>query len=225
MDWQKYAPKTTTRTREAIEWSINYAYNATDTTSPRVLLVGDSICNAYQGDVRRLLDGRVNVSFWASSRCVTDKDYFCELNHFIEQAPYALVCFNNGLHSFSTDRAEWQSAYSAAVDFITDSLPETKVALTLCTPLRVEELTKKSAEMNEFVKKLAKERGLDTIDLFSPMAGLSRAEYWRDDYHFTAEAVNMQAEIIAGYVLEAVETVEGAAAHAATLTGPDGKVE
>lgn len=46
MDWQKYAPKTTTRTREAIEWSINYAYNATDTTSPRVLLVGDSICNA-----------------------------------------------------------------------------------------------------------------------------------------------------------------------------------
>ena len=88
-----------------------------------------------------------------------------------------------------------------------------------------EELTKKSAEMNEFVKKLAKERGLDTIDLFSPMAGLSRAEYWRDDYHFTAEAVNMQAEIIAGYVLEAVETVEGAAAHAATLTGPDGKVE
>lgn len=79
--------------------------------------------------------------------------------------------------------------------------------------------------MNEFVKKLAKERGLDTIDLFSPMAGLSRAEYWRDDYHFTAEAVNMQAEIIAGYVLEAVETVDGAAAHAATLTGPDGKVE
>ena len=57
------------------------------------------------------------------------------------------------------------------------------------------------------------------------MAGLSRAEYWRDDYHFTAEAVNMQAEIIAGYVLDAVETAEGAAAHAATLTGPDGKVE
>ena len=72
---------------------------------------------------------------------------------------------------------------------------------------------------------MSKERGLDTIDLVSPMAGLSRAEYWRDDYHFTAEAVNMQAEIIAGYVLEAVETAEGAAAHAATLTGPDGEVE
>ena len=37
----------------------------------------------------------------------------------------------------------------------------------------MEELTKKSAEMNEFVKKLAKERGLDTIDLFSPMRDLA----------------------------------------------------
>ena len=30
MNWQSYAPGRTSRTREAIEWSINYQFNATD---------------------------------------------------------------------------------------------------------------------------------------------------------------------------------------------------
>ena len=45
------------RGHENIEWSIAYAYGLTDETKdlPRVLLVGDSICNGYQSDVRNRL--------------------------------------------------------------------------------------------------------------------------------------------------------------------------
>lgn len=41
------------RGHENIEWSISYAYGLTDATRdlPRVLLIGDSICNGYQGGV------------------------------------------------------------------------------------------------------------------------------------------------------------------------------
>ena len=51
------------RGHENIEWSVAYAYGLTDATKdlPRVLLVGDSICNGYQSGVRELLKGN---NFW-----------------------------------------------------------------------------------------------------------------------------------------------------------------
>ena len=57
------------RGHENIEWSIGYAFHLTDQNKdlPRVLLVGDSICNGYQGEVQKRLEGKMNVSYWASS--------------------------------------------------------------------------------------------------------------------------------------------------------------
>lgn len=40
-------------------------------TAVAVALVGDSICNGYQAGVRELLKGKMNVSYWISSYCVT----------------------------------------------------------------------------------------------------------------------------------------------------------
>ncbi len=199
--WQDFAPATTSRVRENIEWSITYSYNATETGKPRVLLIGDSICNGYNGKVREKLEGRVNVSFWASSKCVTDPDYFRELDFMLDAYPYDAVCFNNGLHSLSTDRAEWDAAYAAAVDFIRAKLPETKLSLTLSTPLKDAKLTAVSASLNETVLRLAEEKNLPVIDLFAAMDGLDREEYWSDTYHFRAPAIDMQAKVIADHVL------------------------
>lgn len=227
MNWQDYAPRETTRQREAIEWSINYQFNATDTLSPRVLLIGDSICNAYHDAVRSRLDGRVNVSFWASSKCVTDPDYFMELDHMLTIMPCSLVCFNNGLHSLTSDRAEWTRAYRAAVDFIAASLPDALLSLTLSTPLTDPALTAVSRELNEVVRGIADERHLPLIDLFTPMDALARERYWRDTFHFTAEAIAMQADIIARHVLDrlGLAAAPRSLEHARTATGPDGRVD
>ena len=202
MTWQDFAPRSTSRKREGIEWSITYAYDALDESRPRVLLIGDSICNGYNGAVRDKLAGRVNVSFWASSKCVTDPDYFRELDFMLDARPYAAVCFNNGLHSLSTNRAEWDAAYAAAAAFIRAKLPETKLALTLSTPLKDPALTAVSASLNETVRRIAAEEGLRVIDLFSAMEPLDRDTYWSDTYHFRPEAIEKQARIIADNVLE-----------------------
>ena len=202
MKWQDFAPAATTRVREGIEWSITYAFDATDISRPRVLLIGDSICNGYNGRVRDLLAGTVNVSFWASSKCVTDPDYFRELDFILDARPYDAVCFNNGLHSLTTDRAEWDTAYASALAFIRAKLPEAKVALTLSTPLKDPTLTKISASLNETVLRLAREEGLPVIDLFSAMDPLDRETYWSDTYHFRAEAIEIQAQRIAERVRE-----------------------
>ena len=89
--WQKYQLEKTSRTKEGIEWSSYYAYNAPDDTSPRVFLIGDSICYGYQDAVRRNLEGKVNVSYWASSKCVTDPMYLRHLDFFMDQNKYDLI--------------------------------------------------------------------------------------------------------------------------------------
>ncbi|MBQ8509219.1 MAG: SGNH/GDSL hydrolase family protein [Clostridia bacterium] len=199
-----FQPKTTSRVHEATEWSITYTYNAPDTTLPRVLLIGDSICNAYQARVRDKLDGKVNVSFWASSKCVTDREYFRELDFMLGAYQYDVVTFNNGLHSLGTNRAEWEAAYTAVLRFIRAKLPDAKLLLVSTTPLKDSRLTAVSAELADYAKKTAVSQGLGFINLFAAFMPLDRELYWSDTYHFKPSAVNMQAEIIAGRVREAL---------------------
>ena len=205
MKWQDYAPASTTRKREATEWSIHYAYDTQVTDKPRVLLIGDSICNGYDGAVRDRLAGQVNVSFWASSKCVTDPDYFRELDFMLDARPYDIVCFNNGLHSLNTNRDEWDAAYASAVAFILAKLPDAKLSLTLSTPLKDAALTAVSVSLNETVARIGVNRNLPTIDLFSAMNGLDRDKFWTDTYHFRAEAIAIQADMIAEHVLKRLE--------------------
>lgn len=55
IDYHDYVLNPKSRTREENKWSIYYSYNTNDTENLRVLLIGDSICTAYQDPVRRKL--------------------------------------------------------------------------------------------------------------------------------------------------------------------------
>ena len=207
--WTAFALASSSRQREQIEWSISYAYNATETDKPRVLLIGDSICKGYESKVRDLLGGRINVSFWASSKCVTDPDYLRELDFMLDAREYDMITFNNGLHSLFSNREEWNAAYASAVSFIRAKLPDTKLSLVLSTPLTDGKLTKTVISLNETVRNIAAERNLPVLDLFSPMDALDRDRYWTDTFHYQPDAVDMQAELIAShclYVLSEEET-------------------
>ena len=201
MDWQKYTPAETSRVREAIEWSIFYSYEADDTKTPRVLLIGDSICHGYQSKVREYLEGKVNVTFWASSKCVTDPDYFKELTYILSIAPYSMVCFNNGGHSRSSDKTEWKNAYESALHCIRETLPGTPLALTFCAPTKEAGHTADFAAFNRFFAEEAEKENLPVIDLFSLLDPLDRDKYWFDLYHFKECGIVLQARKIADFVL------------------------
>ena len=203
MKWQDFAPKRSSRVRESTEWSIHYAYDSC-ADGQRVLLIGDSICNNYQDPVHRLLTGRMNVSFWASSKCVTDPDYLRELEYILDCRPCDMICFNNGLHSINTDRTEWVEAYNCVLNFLQAKYPQAKLALTLCTPAVDPAYTALSEELNALTEKIAAERGIPTIDLFTPMNALDREEHWRDAVHFRPAAIEMQGEIVAKHVAQAM---------------------
>ena len=118
MNYSDYQLSSSSRKPEAIEWTETRHYNAPDQKNPRVLLVGDSICNGYQGGVRDRLKDCVNISYWISSKCVTDQNYLRELNYMLECYPYELILFNNGCHSLMTDKKEWAEAYDKVLRFI-----------------------------------------------------------------------------------------------------------
>ncbi len=201
--YQQFQPKETSRVRESAEWS-NFWSNATlDTSLPRVLLIGDSIVAGYQSKVTEKLRGKMNVTYWASSKCVTDPDYFKELDLVLGAMKYDVISFNNGLHSLSTDRAEWEFAYQQAVKFIQAKCPESRLFLVNSTPLKDPKLTEKACELNQIVAKTAKEQNLPIIDLFGLMNPLDREKFWSDTFHYREEGKEMEASKIVETVLDA----------------------
>ena len=127
------------RGHENTEWSISYAYHLTDAKKslPRVLLVGDSICQGYQGKVRAKLEGKANVTYWASSYCVTSPGYLRLLAFYLDEAKYDVIHFNNGLHSCETPIADYEKAYSNALRLIKDRQPGAKIVWASSTPLNM----------------------------------------------------------------------------------------
>lgn len=199
----QFQPKTTSRSRENTEWSNFRANSTTNEALPRLLLIGDSIVAGYQEKVTQKLRGKMNVSFWASSKCVTDAQYFQELDLVLSADKYDVISFNNGLHSLTTDRKEWEFAYTQAVKFIRAKCPNARLYLTTSTPLKDPAMTAQAQELNAVVWKTAGSEKLPVIDLFSLMDPLDRDQYWSDTYHYRAPGIELEAAKIAETVAPA----------------------
>jgi len=195
--------------RENIEWSTAYAFNVTDKSwrsLPRVLLVGDSICNGYVGKVRALLEGKVNVTYWISSYCVTRPEYLRLLEFQLDADRYDVVHINNGLHSLGTPTDAWVEGLKAAFDLIRRKQPQAQIVWVTSTPLKDAKLTAKAQALNAAGAKVVAERGRILInDLFSMENPLDRAENWTDTYHHKPALRDREGEMVAQKVLEALK--------------------
>ena len=193
--------------RENIEWSMYYAFGMTDETRnlPRVLLVGDSICNFYQTDVRERLKGKANVTFWVSSYCVTRPEYKRHLMFALDDAKYDVIHFNNGLHSLKTPTDAWAKSLKATLELIREKQPQAKIVWCSSTPLTDADKTAKCRELNAAAaKEVAEFGGIATDDLFSLLDPLDRAANWSDEYHHRQAARKKESEQVAASVLSAL---------------------
>jgi hypothetical protein len=220
------------RRREGTEWDISYWYNANQNELPRILLVGDSITNGYQSLVRNELAGSAYVSFYATSKCVTDRSYLKALSYILDEYDYAVVHFNNGLHSLGTDPADWEKGLRDAFALIREKEPQAKIIWGSSTPLKDPDRTQKAIALNEVAAKVCQELGIPTDDLFALMDPLDREKDWADTYHFRGPAKQMQAKQVADVIRRALGVGKADATAAAdtlrkaeTETGPDGKLK
>lgn len=195
--------------RENIEWSIGYSFHVTDAKRnlPRVLLVGDSICNGYKDRVIRHLDGRMNVSYWASSYCVTSPMHRQLLLAYLSQSRYDVIHFNNGLHSLSTDVTAWTNAFVRTVRTIRSVQPQAKLVWCCSTPLKDPARTAKARALNAAaLEAIRTQPGMGewyVNDLFSLLDPLDRHKYWSDVYHHRPAAIAQEAARVAACVVHA----------------------
>jgi len=195
------------RVHENTEWSTSYGYGLIDGSSklPRVLLIGDSICNGYQGAVRKRLGGKMSVTYWASSYCVTSRPYLSILSALLDEAEYDVIHFNNGLHSLSTPNEAYERAYGAALRLIRGRQPKAKLVWCTSTPLTDAQKTAKCRELNAAAERAAAKEGVtEKDDLFALCDKFDRKADWRDVYHFKAHAIGRQADQVASVVLKAM---------------------
>ena len=86
-------------------WRLDRA-EITDTTRPRVLLIGDSILNGYGKQVMSALAGKAYVDAWVNPYCQSE-----HLNKLLAEVmangPYDVVHFNMGLHGWQKPTRYW----------------------------------------------------------------------------------------------------------------------
>lgn len=225
VNYRDYMLKQSSREVENIEWSISYSYNAKDSESKRVLLVGDSICNGYQPFVREILGSYLNITYWVSSKCVTDPRYLRELNFYIDAHKYDLILFNNGCHSLDTVPDEREIAYKKTIEFILKKCSEAHLGLVLCAPLRLIENDERIQEFNQFTRGIAIDKGLPIIDLYTPLQSLDRNVAMADGYHWREDIRKHQAEIISDFIMKTLSLNECNVEQLASILGPSGEIK
>ena len=194
--------------RENIEWSISYGYHLTDgeKAQPRVLLVGDSICNFYKGNVIDFIDSRMNVTYWVSSFCVTHPCYLPSLEVHLRQSRYDVIHFNNGLHSLGTDVTAWTNGLVRAIRLIRDLQPQARLVWCTSTPLADAAKTSRVVALNAAATEVLARPDTGPVyadDLFALIDPLDRKTYWKDVYHHKSAAVVKEAEQVVASVIHA----------------------
>jgi lysophospholipase L1-like esterase len=189
--------------RENIEWTNIWIPDATKTDLPRVLLIGDSICNAYHPMVENELRGKAYVAKVATSSAVQDPVLADQIRLLLKNYPFAIVHFNNGLHGFDYTEGEYQRDFPKLLEVIKQNAPNAKLIWANSTPMRKSENLQQFHETNERVKArnkivagLAAQHNIPVNDLYSVVE--SHPEYWSNDgVHFKPEGQAVEAKQVA----------------------------
>jgi hypothetical protein len=98
---------------EEIEWTWEVRPPHPDPKLPNVLLLGDSISRNYFPQVTKDLAGVANVYLMSSSTSVGDPRLPRQIREFaaMEQVPFRIVHFNNGMHGWDYSEAQYKVAF------------------------------------------------------------------------------------------------------------------
>ena len=191
-------------------WGLEVAKNP-DPALPRVLLIGDSILSGYRGGVAKGLAGKANVDVWITPVCQGAPNVFKQFNEVIEQAPYAVIHFNLGLHGYQKGRipeGQYIPLTRKLVDQIRESAPQAKLIWASTTPIMLKggddvadpELNPIIVSHNAMAAGIMADCKIPIDDLYSLMlpkiALRAKKNGVGDMFHWTAPAQSLQAKSV-----------------------------
>src|SRR5258705_3791146 len=187
--------------REAIEWCDIWISHANETNLPRVLLIGDSIARDYYPEVEKRLAAKSLVDRLATSRFVSDPVLLREIEMVLDQERFDVVHFNNGMHGWQHNEAEYRKAFPKLIKTIRANAPKAKLIWASTTPLRdgkavtydtkAEYSDDRIAARNAIASEIVTAQKIPTNDLNAAVRG--HPEYHSDNVHFNIQGIQIQA--------------------------------
>lgn len=181
-----------------------------DAKLPRVLLIGDSILNGYQGKVTKLLAGKANVDLWVNP--YNQSEHVNRLlAEVLANGPYDVVVFNMGLHGWQEGRIKpgtFEPLTKTYVQVLRTKLPKARLLWASSTPVTVKgkpteinpEINPNIVEQNRMAARVMAEMGVPVVDFYSIL--VDRRELARGDmFHWTGPAYDLIAQAAADAIL------------------------
>ena len=191
--------------KERFEWIHSWCDYSEKNDLPRVLLVGDSITNAYQEIVRELLRGVCYVDYLATSYSV-DNIMFSQLClAFFDNSRYDIIHFNHGLHGYDMTK----ETYKIGIEELLCNRRESIILATSTVVYKngVPEIhdgwREKLAERNGAMEELAEKYGYSIDDLFAVSKTIDYTQRSQDGYHYAKEG----SAVLAASVVESIKNV------------------
>lgn len=192
---------------ETYEWDNVWLEHANDTTTPRVLYIGDSISCGIRRIATAQTENQLYFDGFGTSKSL-DNPWFREsLAIFAQQQPgRKIVLFNNGLHGWHLSHDEQYSKYlEDMIRYLQRQFAGTPVAIVLTTWIADAQNLPAVQTRNAAAIQVAQKLNVPVIDLYS--VAEANQDLISDGVHFKEEGYRKLAAALIAGVKEIVPTL------------------
>jgi hypothetical protein len=198
---------------EQIEWTWEVRPPHPEDRLPNVLLLGDSITRNYFPEVTKDLNGIANVYLMASSTCVGDPRLPHQIAEFVtmENVPFRVVHFNNGMHGRAYSEAEYKAAFPEFLRSVRSIVGKSGALIwASTTPVRSDATNgatnARIDNRNAIALAFVKAAGIRFDDQHALM--MKHGDLHEDPIHFNPEGARIQGDQVAATIKSALRSVK-----------------
>lgn len=197
--------------REPIEWIRLWLPNIGKKDLPQVLLIGDSITEAYYKDVSADLQGKAYVGYFTSSLSVGDPMLPRQIALILQNYRFDVIHFNNGLHGKDYSEDEYARFFPQYVKTIQANAHGAKLIWTNSTPVRTGKdmegfapWTQRVVARNKIAGSYARKAGIQIDDLYAAVQNHPEYYLGGDGTHPNADGRSAEAHDVSQSILKAL---------------------
>jgi hypothetical protein len=198
--------------REDIEWIRVWVPGVNHTDRPHVLLIGDSITEAYSAEVEKQLGTGAYVAKLTTSKSLGDPAFLEEVGLVLGNAKFEVIHFNNGMHGSGYTESEYRGDYPKLLELLKKHDPGVKIICATTTPKRtrnqlnqMDPFTERIKVRNGIAQELAHENKMLVDDLYALV--LDHPEFYGSDgTHFKDMGIQAQGRQVAQMIESALKS-------------------
>lgn len=195
-----YEEKSDTVGLETFEWDNVWWDHPSDTTTPRVLYIGDSISCPTRRKATLLSGENIFFDGFGTSKALDNPYFYDAIRLFAKQQPKRdLILINNGLHGWHlNDEQAYAAYYEKMIKFLMEEFADTPISLVLTTHIADPARDARVQVRNRVVCRLAEQYGLSTVDLYALTK--DHDMWFTDGVHLCNEGYEALAQALVAHV-------------------------